>query len=122
MPGDQGRRRMRVKGSEAGAGDGRRGTGRRPGVGGRGGAGLRLAPSLAQALPGREENRPKEPLGGRSGIRGGRTVWAATRPRAPPSPGACCAHVLSAGALGRGPSSSGAPLLLAAHVGGPMAC
>lgn len=52
MPGDQGKRRMRVKGSEARAGDRRRGTVRRPGVGGRGGAGLRLAASLAQALPG----------------------------------------------------------------------
>lgn len=112
---------MRVQGSEAGAGDGRRGTGRRPGVGGRGGAG-RLTPSLAQALPGREENRPEEPLGGRSGIRGGRRARAATRPRAPPARGACCAHALSAGALGCGPSSSGAPLLLAAHVSGPMAC
>lgn len=67
MPGDQGKRRMRVKGSEARAGDRRRGT-VRP-------AGRSWAPSRSLPCPGsprREENRPEEPLGGRSGIRGGR--------------------------------------------------
>jgi len=84
MPGDQGRRRMRVQGSEAGAGDGRRGTGRRPGVGGRGGAG-RLTPSLARALPGREENRPRSRSegGAASEADGGRGQRRAPGPRRP---------------------------------------